>query len=84
VADVDGAYQGPATIETYTVFYKRDGSVRFGSIIARTAEGNRVLAKVPATDESMIAFLTDGKVEAVGSAGRISRGDDGLLLWLAA
>jgi acetyl-CoA C-acetyltransferase len=58
--------------------------VRFGSIIARTADGNRVLAKVPATDGAMIAFLTDGKVEAVGSAGRVSRGEDGLMLWSVA
>jgi acetyl-CoA C-acetyltransferase len=83
VADVDGDYQGSATIETYTVFYKRDGSVRFGSIIARTPEGKRVLAKVPAEDEAMIAFLTDGKVEAVGSAGQVRKGDGGLMLWSA-
>jgi acetyl-CoA C-acetyltransferase len=83
VAEVDGDYQGPAAIETYTLFYKRDGSVRFGSIIARTPEDKRVLAKVPAEDEAMIAFLTDGKVEAVGSRGRVRKGSDGLTQWLA-
>jgi acetyl-CoA C-acetyltransferase len=84
VADVDGDYEGPATIETYTVFYKRDGSVRFGSIIARTPQQKRVLAKVPADEDAVIAFLTDGKIEPVGSTGRVTKGDDGLMHWSAA
>jgi acetyl-CoA C-acetyltransferase len=84
VPDVDGGYEGLATIETYTVFYKRDGSVRVGTVIARTPDGNRVLASVPANDEAMITFLTDGKMEPVGSRGRVSKGDDGLMIWSAA
>jgi acetyl-CoA C-acetyltransferase len=83
VPEVDGDYEGPATIETYTVFYKRDGSVRIGTVIARTPEGKRVLASVPAANEAMMAFLTDGKVEPVGSSGRITRGDAGLMHWSA-
>jgi acetyl-CoA C-acetyltransferase len=81
VPDVDGDYEGPATIETYTVFYKRDGSVRIGTVIAQTPEGKRVLASVPADDTAMIAFLTDGAGEPVGSRGSISKGDDGLMIW---
>lgn len=84
VPDVDGEYEGLATIETYTVFYKRDGSPRVGTVVAQTPEGKRVLASVPPGDEAMIAFLTDGKVEPVGSAGRVSKGDDGLMRWSAA
>jgi acetyl-CoA C-acetyltransferase len=83
VPEVDGEYVGTATIETYTVFYKRDGSVRVGTVIARTPDNKRVLAAVPASDNAMIAFLTDGKIEPVGSTGQISKGDDGLLLWSA-
>ena len=83
VPDVDGDYEGPATIETYTVFYKRDGSVRIGTVIARTLDDKRVLASVPASDAAMIAFLTDGKVEPVGSKGRISKGNEDLMIWLA-
>ena len=83
VPEVDGDYEGLATIETYTVFYKRDGSVRVGTVIARTPKDKRVLASVPASDEAMIAFLTDGKVEPVGSMGRISKGNEGLMIWSA-
>lgn len=81
VPEVDGAYEGPAAIETYTVFYKRDGSPRIGTVIARTSAGKRVLASVSAIDEAMIAFLTDGKVEPVGSAGQVVAGDNGLMHW---
>ncbi len=82
VPDVDGEYVGPATIETYTVFYKRDGSPRVGTVIARTPAGNRLLATVPASDEAMIAFLTDSKVEPVGSKGQVVAGDNGLMRWV--
>lgn len=84
VPDVDGEYEGLATIETYTVFYKRDGSPRIGTVVARTPQGKRVLASVPPGDGVMIAFLTDGKVEPVGSAGRVTKGDSGLMHWSAA
>jgi acetyl-CoA C-acetyltransferase len=81
VPDGDDGYVGPATIETYTVFYKRDESVRFGTIIARTPEGKRVLARVDAADEAAVAFLTDGKMEPVGAAGATVMGEDGLIHW---
>lgn len=64
-------YQGEGVIETYTVHYKRDGSVRFGVIVGRTPDGaKRFLAKIPAEDEAGIAFLTDGAVEPVGTTGQ--------------
>jgi acetyl-CoA C-acetyltransferase len=81
VPEADEAYEGPATIESYTVFYNRDASVRFGTIIARTPANARVLARVDAGDEAMIAFLTDGKAEPVGATGQTIRGADGLIHW---
>ncbi len=81
VPETDEAYEGPATIESYTVFYNRDASVRFGTIIARTPANARVLARVDAGDEAMIAFLTDGKAEPVGATGQTIRGADGLIHW---
>ena len=84
VPPVDEGYEGPATIESYTVFYNRDASPRMGSIIARTKDGARVLAHVPAQDTAMIDFLTNGAVEAVGSAGRTALGETGLIHWHAA
>ncbi len=84
VPDEDAAYEGPATIETYTIFYKRDATVRFGTVIALTPGGKRVLARVAPEDEAMIAFLSDGQVEPVGATGRTAMGDEGLILWHAA
>jgi acetyl-CoA C-acetyltransferase len=73
-------YAGPATIETYTVFYGRDGSPTEGVVVARTPTGERTLAKVAKDDEAMIAFLTDGSAEPVGVNGVIEPdGDD--MVW---
>jgi acetyl-CoA C-acetyltransferase len=80
---VNESYEGPGTIETYTVFYRRDGSVRFGTIIARTPQGARTLAQVPVSDTAMIAFLTDGNREPTGTAGQIVMGKFGLMEWKA-
>ncbi len=75
-------YEGPATIETYTVLYKRDGSARHGVIMARTPDGSRTLAKVPGDDAARIAFLTDGTNEPVGSRGAIVRNAAGEQVWV--
>lgn len=73
-------YAGPATIETYTVFHRRDGAPRAGVVVARTPDGRRTLAKVPGEDAATIAFLTDGLAEPVGAQGDIvARGDD--MIW---
>lgn len=66
-------YEGPATIETYTVLYRRDGGVRFGVIIGRTPDGQRLLAHVSPDDAPALAFLTDGAAEPVGARGEVRR-----------
>ncbi|WP_041685441.1 acetyl-CoA acetyltransferase [Erythrobacter litoralis] len=85
VPPLDKTYSGPATIETYTVHYKRDGSPRVGTVVARTPDGARTLAVVPPEDAATIALLTDGKVEPVGQKGRIVRAGhgewDGMGVW---
>ena len=81
VPPADESYEGPAVIESYTVFYKRDGSVRFGTIIAKNPAGARVLARVEPEDAAMIDVLTNGAQEAVGLAGSTQRGEDGLIHW---
>jgi acetyl-CoA C-acetyltransferase len=73
-------HAGPAEIESYTVFYARDGSPRDGVVVARTPEGARTLAKVE--DAATIAFLTDGVAEPVGTAGRVVREGE-LSVWRA-
>lgn len=74
-------YEGPATIETYTVLYERDGSARQGVVVARTPAGERTLAKVLAADTDGIAFLTDGVVEPVATPGTIETGPEGDRVW---
>lgn len=76
-------YAGPAEIETYTVFYARDGSPRGGVVVARTPAGGRTLAKVRGEDAATIAFLTGGAAEPVGTPGQVVRDGD-LSLWRAA
>ncbi len=74
-------YEGPAQIETYTVLYGRDGSPKWGVIVARTPDGSRTLAKAAAEDTATIALLTDGAVEPVGRSGDILRSADGEQIW---
>jgi len=78
---VDEAYAGPGVIETYTVLFERDGSPRWGSIVARGSDGQRFLAKVPASDAAGIAFLTDGAAEPVGSPGVAVAAENGDRIW---
>ncbi len=70
-------YVGPASIESYTIFYGRDGAPNGGVVVARTPEGARTLAHVDVADAAMVAFLTDGQVEPVGTTGRIVALDEG-------
>ena len=81
IPQMDESYAGPATVETYTVFYNRDGSVRGGVVVALTPHGARTLAAIPGSDEAMIAFFTDGSAEPVGTHGTISTSDGGLAQW---
>ncbi|WP_245798751.1 acetyl-CoA acetyltransferase [Sphingopyxis flava] len=70
-------YAGPARIESYTVFYSRDGAPRAGVVVARTPQGARTLAHVDVSDAGMLAFLTDGREEPVGTSGQIVALEDG-------
>lgn len=81
VPELDKTYTGPATIETYTVHYKRDGSPRIATIVAKTPNGARTLARIDAEQASLITFLTDGEQEPIGSAGRIVASEDGAMRW---
>jgi acetyl-CoA C-acetyltransferase len=74
-------YEGLAAIETYTIFHRRDGSIRFGTVIARTPGGARLLTRVEADDTSSIARLLNADAEAVGATGIVSSDTEGLLHW---
>ena len=73
-------YEGPATIETYTVVYGRSGEPDYGIVISRAPDGSRAIAKVAGEDKGCIAFLTDGRAEPVGAAGITARRGD-TLFW---
>jgi acetyl-CoA C-acetyltransferase len=73
---LDKDYAGPAVVETYTVFYDRDGDAKGGVVVAKTAEDARTLAHIDANNADDIAFFTDGATEPVGTAGIISESDD--------
>ena len=70
-------YAGPATIESYTIFHGRDGAPQAGVVVARTPDGRRTLAHVDVGDAAMLAFLTDGKTEPVGTPGQVVAIDEG-------
>lgn len=73
-------YEGPATIETYTVYYDRSGAPQHGVVLARNPAGDRVIARIDGGDEAGIAFLTSGAFEPVGSPGRTIRRSE-VLYW---
>jgi acetyl-CoA C-acetyltransferase len=72
-------YVGPASVETHTVVYDRDGSPAFGTVIARTPEDARLMARVMPNDGAGIAALTDRDHSPVGAAGEVRPATDGLL-----
>ena len=74
--DVVDDYEGPGTIETYTVMYARDGTVERGVVIGRGADGERFAARVDGDDSTTTGTLVSGDVEPVGLAGTVRRGDD--------
>lgn len=74
-------YEGLAIMETYTVFYGRNGDPAHGVVLARNPAGDRVVARIDALDAAGIAFLTSGAAEPVGTAGRTEKHGD-MLHWL--
>ena len=83
VPPIEEEYIGAARVETYTVFYDREGSACQGVIVARSTRGSRFIAKVPGTDRAAIHWLTSGEQEPVGAAGHGIQGPDGDTWWRA-
>jgi acetyl-CoA C-acetyltransferase len=74
-------YRGPATIETHTVIYDRDGAPLHGIVIARTTNSERIMARVLAADTSALSALTDPARSPIGLTGHAELYGDGLLVW---
>lgn len=85
IPEIARDYAGPATLETYTIFFDRSGGVKHGVVVARTPDGRRTLAHVPAEDRAAISILLWSEGEPVGSAGEVLPPDgdaeDARALW---
>jgi acetyl-CoA acetyltransferase len=77
-------HAGPAAIETFTIVYGRDGTATSGTVIARTGDASRLMARVRADDAASMALLTDQAASPIGCTGHVARGSDGLLSWTIA
>lgn len=60
---------GPATVETYTAVYGRDGAPELGIIIGLLEGGQRFVANVPAEDRALLEGMTSR--EFVGARGAV-------------
>ena len=70
---------GPATLETATILYRRDGSIDHGVVILRMDEGARTMAAVAPGDRATLATIKDPDRFPVGRKGRIAQGS--IPLW---
>ena len=66
---------GPATLETATILYARDGEVDHGVVILHTADGARTVAAVAPDDRATLAAITDADRFPIGRRGTIIGGD---------
>jgi acetyl-CoA acetyltransferase len=71
----------PAALETFTVIYGRGNNPEFGTVIARTAEGHRLMARVAPSDGASLQALTSLSTTPIGRVGQVTRGPDSLLHW---
>jgi len=67
--ELAAAADGPATVETYTISYDREGAPQLGIVIGRLEDGRRCIANVPADDRSLLDTMTSR--EFVGARGAV-------------
>ena len=80
IPEQDRDYTGAATLETFTVFYGRDGQPKSGVVVALTPAGKRTLAHVPGSDAATLERLTAADGDPIGAGGTVLPGDP-LRLW---
>jgi len=76
-------YHGPASVETYTVLYNREGEPTQGIVILRTAAGARTMARVPRDDAQTLSILTSPDASAIGTEGFVHTDVFGKPAWQA-
>lgn len=78
---LDEDYTGPATLETWTVHYNREGQPRLGTVVALTPEGARTLAVVLPGESTALARLMAPDREPIGSTGTVANRESGKRCW---
>jgi acetyl-CoA acetyltransferase len=68
-------YTGPASLETFTVLFERDGAARQGVAIVRTPQNGRAFAAVPADDVATLEALMSAQAWPVGAPGKVTPGE---------
>lgn len=81
VPPLSSAYGGAAALETFTMMYDRSGQPTHGVILARTLDGNRALASLPAKDADGLAILMSQERYPIGLFGHIVQPDKGAAIW---
>lgn len=67
---------GPAEIETGTVLYRKDGTLKHAALVLRLPEGGRTVATVPAEDQTTLTAIMRPEGNPVGLRGQILTGAD--------
>ena len=80
---LDEGYAGPATIETYTIQYGRDGTPIQGIVVVLSPDGFRTMARVLADDASSMSLLMSMDKSAIGSNGLVRIDTFGKPVWEA-
>lgn len=83
VPELIETYNGPASIETYTVIYGRDGEPLQGVVILRTPAGARTMARVMNDDAASLSLLTATDKSAIGATGHVRIDTFGKPVWEA-
>lgn len=75
-------YEGPGTIETYTIPYDRKGEPRFATVIGLSPAGKRFVAHVPKDDRDVLDLLTCKQGDPIGTRGSVVRAGE-MNIWRA-
>ena len=81
VPEVLSTYSGSSVLETYSLWYSRDGQPERAALICKTPDNKRHLAAV--NDAATLQALISAEKEMIGASGIASTGDDGFNYWVA-
>ena len=81
IPPLDETYEGPATLETWTVHANREGEPRLGTVVALNPAGSRTLAVVAPADSATLSQLLAVDGELIGRTGKIASDVTGMRRW---